>query len=284
LGARAVLRASRGTVDDARDDATRAEATATQVGLVLPVLLAAEALGLLALAHGDAAAADAAMAEHAERAVQAGVVELGAQRILRLEVEALVRLRRLDAARDLMRTFERRPARSDHSSASVAGRRNLGLLLAAAGEFAAAEDELGEAVRVAEKLGMPFEYARTLLIAGEIHRRARHRRLAQERVTAARAIFDELGSALWSARCGDELARVSGKPRPAVGPAVDGLTATEQRVADLAAEGLTTREIAGALFTGVRTVEAHLHHVYRKLGVRSRVELSRLLGERGATT
>jgi DNA-binding NarL/FixJ family response regulator len=84
---------------------------------------------------------------------------------------------------------------------------------------------------------------------------------------------------MWMARCADERARVGGR-RPSANE-TDVLTDAEQRVATLAAKGYTTREIATTLFTGVRTVEAHLQHAYRKLGVRSRVELTRLLGERG---
>ena len=56
-----------------------------------------------------------------------------------------------------------------------------------------------------------------------------------------------------------------------------GLTATEQRVADLVVLGRRNREIAGELFVSVATVEAHLTRIYRKLGVRSRTELTRVL-------
>ena len=52
------------------------------------------------------------------------------------------------------------------------------------------------------------------------------------------------------------------------------LTAAERRVATLAAEGRTNREVAAALFVGERTVETHLSHIYAKLGVRSRTELA----------
>ena len=56
------------------------------------------------------------------------------------------------------------------------------------------------------------------------------------------------------------------------------MTETQSRVAELAAAGMSNKEIAAALFVGVGTVEAHLWHVYRKLGVRSRAGLA---GARG---
>ena len=62
------------------------------------------------------------------------------------------------------------------------------------------------------------------------------------------------------------------------------LTAAEATVARLAADGLTTRAISAVVFCSARTVETHLQRVYRKLGVRSRVELTRVLLERTAGT
>jgi DNA-binding NarL/FixJ family response regulator len=58
------------------------------------------------------------------------------------------------------------------------------------------------------------------------------------------------------------------------------LTPTEQEVAELVGRGLTNREVANALFLSVSTVEANLRRIYRKIGVRSRTELSRRLTER----
>ncbi len=81
--------------------------------------------------------------------------------------------------------------------------------------------------------------------------------------------FDELGAAGFAARARDELERLAGHRTTA------GLTPTEQRVATLAAEGLTNRQIASTLVVTVSTVEAHLTRIYAKLGVRSRAQLAR---------
>lgn len=126
-----------------------------------------------------------------------------------------------------------------------------------------------------QRLPMPFEQARTLLAAGGVHRRARHKNKALEFLQAALVIFERLGAPLWQRRVTDELGRVGTHPVPPGSEPV--LTAAEQRVADLVAAGHTNSEIAAELFMGQRTVEAHLSRVYRKLGVRSRTELCRML-------
>ncbi len=276
--ARAVLRAAQGRDADARSDAAEALDVCRRVGLFLPAQLAAEALGLLALSRGDAPGALEAVRGVTDQALRAGFVEPGLLRTLPLELEARARTRDVDGARALLERM-RSSARTGSPWTAATALRCEALLLVAAADLPAAERVVTEAVSSSGTLAMPFEHARTLLVAGEIHRRARHRKLARESLTQAQGLFDRLGATVWSARCADELERAAGRPAPA--QASDALTATERRVADLAAEGYTTREIAGTLFTGVRTVEAHLQHVYRKLGVRSRVELSRLLGETG---
>jgi DNA-binding CsgD family transcriptional regulator len=113
-----------------------------------------------------------------------------------------------------------------------------------------------------------FERGRTLLGQGVARRQASQKKAARDALEQAVAIFEEMGARLWAEKARAELARIGG--RRAGG---DDLTETEARVADLAAAGRSNKEIAAALFMGVSTVEAHLSHVYRKLGIRSRAGL-----------
>ena len=116
---------------------------------------------------------------------------------------------------------------------------------------------------------MPFERARTLLVLGEVRRRAKQKRAARETLAAALASFEELGAEIWARRAQSELARIGGAR-----PASDSLTPTERRVAELVAEGRPTKTVAAELFVSVKTVEGHLSRIYAKLGVRSRTELA----------
>ena len=117
----------------------------------------------------------------------------------------------------------------------------------------------------------PLERGRTLLCLGTVRRQAQQKKAAREALEQALAIFEELGARLWAEKARGELRRVSGRRG-----ASEELTETELRVAALAAQGQTNKEIAAELFMGVSTVEMHLSRVYRKLGVR-RAELGAAL-------
>jgi DNA-binding CsgD family transcriptional regulator len=82
---------------------------------------------------------------------------------------------------------------------------------------------------------------------------------------------------LWAERTRVELARVKVGPQP-----TDGLSASEQRVAELAASGMTNREVAAAMSISPKTVESNLARIYRKLGIRSRAELGQRIGRPAA--
>ena len=140
-----------------------------------------------------------------------------------------------------------------------------GLLSAAEGDLAAAFAAFERALAERRSAPYPLERGRTLLCLGTVRRQAQQKKAAREALEQALAIFEELGARLWAEKARAELRRISGRP-----PAAEELTETERRVAELAAQGRTNKEIAAELFMGVSTVEAHLSRVYRKLGVRAR--------------
>jgi DNA-binding CsgD family transcriptional regulator len=147
-----------------------------------------------------------------------------------------------------------------------------GLLSAASGDVEGAVDTLSGASGLSAEIPLPFERARTLLALGQVLRRGKQKRLARETLEEAQAGFARLGARRWSERAAAELSRIGGRA-----PMRWELTPTERRVAQLVAEGLTNREVAGALVSSVRAVEANLTRIYAKLGVRSRTELAHML-------
>jgi DNA-binding NarL/FixJ family response regulator len=102
-------------------------------------------------------------------------------------------------------------------------------------------------------------------------RRLKRKRQARASLEEARAAFGRLGADSWVDRAEAELRRVAVRRAP------DELSATELRIASLAAAGLTNQAIAGEVFLSRKAVEANLARVYRKLGIRSRAQLSRAL-------
>jgi DNA-binding NarL/FixJ family response regulator len=85
------------------------------------------------------------------------------------------------------------------------------------------------------------------------------------------------GATLLADRAVEELRAAGGRPRRRAGVGADALTASERRVAELAADGASNKEIAQSLFVTLRTVEMHLSNAYSKLEIRSRHELATAL-------
>jgi DNA-binding CsgD family transcriptional regulator len=198
-----------------------------------------------------------------------GVREPAYFRIVPDEVEALVVLGRLDEAEALLAPFEDAGRSLDRAWAIATGARCRALVLAARGDLAGASAAADEAVREHDRLPLPFELGRTLLVQGAVQRRAKRKREARDTLTKALEVFDGLGAALWADKARAELARIGGRA-----PSSMDLTPSEARVAELVAAGGTNREVADALFVSVHTVEANLKRIYRKLGIRSRTELA----------
>jgi DNA-binding NarL/FixJ family response regulator len=156
----------------------------------------------------------------------------------------------------------------------AAGARGRAMLMAANGDLQAAAAAAAYAMTQHDRLPMPFERGRTLLLLGQLQRRQRRKEAASASLHEALDTFERLHTPLWADRARAELARAN------VGPRQSGqLTPSEQRVAELAAAGMKNRDVATALFISPKTVEANLARIYRKLGIKSRAELGRHMGK-----
>ncbi len=184
------------------------------------------------------------------------------------EIEAVIALDDLERAGAYLAWLEDRNRAAPHPWAAAMVPRCGALLAAGRGDLDEALALAEQAMRAHETLPMPFERARTLLVKGLVHRRRREKRQADETLRSAAEAFEALDAPLWAARARAELARVGLRPK-----ASDELTETERRVAELAAGGMTNREVGEAAFLSPKTVEKVLSRVYRKLGIGSRAEL-----------
>lgn len=119
----------------------------------------------------------------------------------------------------------------------------------------------------------PFDMARVQLAYGERLRRARATSISKAPLTAALTTFQQLGSQAWADRARKELRAAGWQVTQADDRQGIELTAQEREVAELAASGLTNKQIAERLFISHRTVGAHLYQVFPKLGITSRVAL-----------
>ncbi|MEU0114124.1 LuxR C-terminal-related transcriptional regulator [Streptomyces bobili] len=137
-----------------------------------------------------------------------------------------------------------------------------------------------QALDLHDTAGGDFERARTELLHGKWLRRRRRLREARDRLGAALVGFERCGARAWAEQTRGELraggAEASG-PRSAGAADLAGLTPQQLRIARRVAEGATNREVALTLSVSTRTVDYHLRKVFATLGVRSRLELARLV-------
>lgn len=279
LSAAAQLYAWKGEVGRARAAAEAGLDLSMQAGLASAVAFNTAALGFLELSLGDAAAAHRCLGSMADFHLNVGIGEPGVLRFVPDEIEALVALGELQRAAALLEPFEAKAHALGRTWAIAVAARCRALLTAAEGDVEAALGPVDDAVRAQRQLPNPLELGRTLVLKGRVHRRRKEKRAAREALEEALAIFERLGAPLWAERAAAELARLGGRP-----PAPMELTATEQRVAELAAAGLTNRRAAEAVFMTPKSVEGVLARVYRKLGVRSRAELGATMAARRAAS
>ncbi|HEV2372993.1 MAG TPA: AAA family ATPase [Streptosporangiaceae bacterium] len=276
LGASALVHAHDGNYPLTRQQAAEALAIFHDLRWPSGTIWPQWALGLAELARGDPAAVDAVLGPLADMVTKAGT-DVALAMFLPDEIEALIELGRTDQARTLTEWLQQRSTQQARPWALALAGRCRGLLHAADGDNQAALATLQQALAEHDRLGaMPFDRARTLLALGRVLRRSLKRARARAALTEALTGFQQTGAPTWAARAQDELDRLGTRAA-----STTLLTPTEARVAELAAAGLSNRQIAEQAFLTVKTVEANLTRVYRKLHIRSRAALARTLSQTG---
>jgi len=272
---RALVEAHLGNEDEAVRAGESASRLARADGFHFCLVISEFALALLRLSLGDVKAAVDHLLPLVETEEGVSVWPGYATRTLSTAVEALVAAGDLERAQSVLERLEEHALAIAVPSANAAAARCRAMVLLQRGDLAAARAAIEDAHAAHARLREPFELARTYLAQGSIERRAKRKAEARTALGRAEAIFGELGATLWLERTQRELARTG------ITRSLDQeLTPTERRVAELAATGAHNKEIAGAMFISVKTVEANLSRVYGKLGIRSRVELAPGLAKR----
>lgn len=192
-------------------------------------------------------------------------------------VEAGVRAGHLTQARAHVRCLE------EQGVANLSSRLKLvvgtaAALIAEEGEYA---DHFEEALAGEAAANWRFDHARARLLYGERLRRSRSPRQSREHLTAACSTFADLGAAPWLARAEQELRATGQKHMSTRTAPPDALTPQELRIALLAAEGRSNKEIGQQLHLSPRTVGAHLYRIFPRLGITSRAALRDALSSRG---
>jgi tetratricopeptide (TPR) repeat protein len=136
---------------------------------------------------------------------------------------------------------------------------------------------LREAVEVLAGSEARLEHARALVDLGAALRRGNQRTEARERLREGVDLARRVGALGLAGRANEEIAATGARPRKILRTGFDALTASERRVAQLAADGMSNKEIAQTLFVTINTVEVHLSHAYRKLEISSRAHLGKTL-------
>ncbi|MFS0895821.1 helix-turn-helix transcriptional regulator [Mycolicibacterium litorale] len=274
---RALLAAYLGRVQEARAAAAAAQAACLRCGSDRLGEWPTNALGFLEVSLGDYDAALEVLDPMLVKLRTApDACEIIAASFVPDAVEALVNVGQPGAAEPLVAALERNGRRLDRPWMLATGGRCRAMVSAACGDVVGAVDAAQQAMAEHQRLPMPFERARTQLLLGQLQRRQWLKDPAAATLRAALQTFERLGTPLWADRVRAELGRANvGPHRSAV------LTPSEQRVAELAANGMTNRTIAMAMFISPKTVEANLSRVYAKLGIHSRAELGRYMGQAG---
>jgi DNA-binding CsgD family transcriptional regulator len=265
------LSALAGREQECREFAGEAAALAQETGSFASLVWTREALGALELGLGNTEQAIAQLEPVVLQVVERGIGEPQMAATLPNLIEAYIRAKRLGEAEEVLCYLDKLAADSGYVGQLAPAARCHGLL--ASQEEFAGFFEAG--IEQCERLPRPFERARIELCFGERLRRSGHRVEARTHLRKALAIFDQLGAHPWAGKARGEL-RASGETIRAHDHSTrDELTPQELKVALVIAEGASNQEAAAALFLSPKTIEAHLGRAYRKLGIRSRSELTR---------
>lgn len=243
---------------------------------------AALALSTLAFTYrtaGEDAEADAAIIRMRDHAHAVGVGDILFDRSEPYQIDALLQRGEVEQARAALARLEERARVLPRPWIAAVLPAARAIVEAAGGDAAGALSSLDARDVVASM--PPFETAWSLYVEGRLLRRLKQKRAAARALERAVETFERVGAPSWAARARRDLDRVGLRRLPP-----SELTAGELRVAELAASGLTNRQIAQAAFMSIKTVEANLARAYRKLGIHSRAELGARMTERrtGADT
>ena len=257
-------------------DAAVAEAQASANGMILPAVLSHRAW--LALRRGDLTAAEA----DARALLNApSTPPLFHSRATAVLVDVLVERGDLDGAERALAPLAVFLARSALTATML--RHTRGRLRFAQGRFADALGDFRAAGGIAvgglaiSPSYLPWRSDAALAALGALLRRANHRVEARPLLRRAVDVAHHLGAGALARRAETELRATGAKPRRVLLRGLEALTASERRIAELAAAGLTNREIAQTLFVTTRTVEGHLTNVFNKLDVKTRSGLAAAL-------
>ncbi|MDT0462882.1 AAA family ATPase [Streptomyces gibsoniae] len=264
--------AAGGEVERALTLAREAVGRAEEDGDVLYLSRALAALGHAQLVAGDAAGTVGSLRRVRELEEGLGVTDPARGRWQGDLAEALVRTGDLAEAQDVIDATRARALRLGRESVLAVLDRAEALARAARGESVPAERQLTSAQDRLAKLGYGLEEARAAYALAGL----RTHKPGPTSYDEAARLFRRCRAMPWLRQV--ETAAVTGAAAqpPLAAAALDTLAATERQVAALVMEGATNREIAARLFISVKTVEATLTRVYRKLGIRSRVDIVRL--------
>ncbi|MFE0727329.1 ATP-binding protein [Streptomyces antibioticus] len=287
LGASAMLtslaEASGGDVDKALVLAREAADHAEEDGDQMYLSRALAALGYAQLVAGDAAGTVASLRRVRELEQGMGITDPARGRWQGDLAEALVRVGEPGEAQDVVDVSREHALRLGRESVLAVLDRAEALVRAAHGDHEAALARLTSVQDRLAKLGYGLEEAR----AAFAHARLRARQPGPTSYDEAARLFRRCRALPWLRQVDAAALEETDGARPAAPPApaadaLEGLASMERQVAALVMEGATNREIAARLFISVKTVEATLTRVYRKLGIRSRVDIVRLAAGRHA--